>query len=546
MRRAAVAVTRTAGALGSAVPERLLIAPQDIRTSDPTVASDIYAGHLSLGGRIATTHGASPFEIEPPSALFARELHGFGWLRHLRAADTVLARVNGRALVLDWIERVGDNPHGHAAEPLVAARRLMAWLTQSPLILDGADSAAYQRFIRSLARQARRLATGLPAFETGEQKLFALLALNYFGLCASGMESQLKRWSTQLAETLADQVQPDGGLLSRNPAIIVELLLDLLPLRQGFTARRLAPPEGIVSVVDRLIPMLRMMRHGDGSLALFNGAGSTPADLVAAVLAYDYTQAGAAENAPYTGYQRVTAGDVVLIADTGPPPPPPESARCHAGCLSFEMSVGAHRLIVNCGAPHAGRPQLVQLARATAAHSTLAVADTSSCRFEPPHLAADPDGPLVLAGPRTVPVHRARTAQGTLLVASHDGYGPGFGVVHERQFALGADGSRLEGEDILKPARAGRDLPDHPFAIRFHLHPAVAATVVDGETVLLRLSTGETWQFEAGGRSVALEESVFFAGVDGTRRTLQIVVEARSGESRSVAWAFTRIPRPLV
>jgi uncharacterized heparinase superfamily protein len=73
-----------------------LIAPQDIRTSDPTLAADIYAGYFAFGGKIVNAHGRSPFELEPGSAAWARALAGFGWLRHLRAADTAVALVQFR------------------------------------------------------------------------------------------------------------------------------------------------------------------------------------------------------------------------------------------------------------------------------------------------------------------------------------------------------------------------------------------------------------------------------------------------------------------
>ena len=57
----------------TSVPDRLLISPQDIRTADPTIAGDIYAGHLVFGGSFVDAHGQSPFEIEPPSeAMSAR------------------------------------------------------------------------------------------------------------------------------------------------------------------------------------------------------------------------------------------------------------------------------------------------------------------------------------------------------------------------------------------------------------------------------------------------------------------------------------------
>jgi len=48
-----------------------------------------------------------------------------------------------------------------------------------------------------------------------------------------------------------------------------------MPLRQAFTARGLSIPQELISCVDRVLPMLRMMRHGDATLALFNGMGVT-------------------------------------------------------------------------------------------------------------------------------------------------------------------------------------------------------------------------------------------------------------------------------
>src|SRR5262245_17170627 len=70
-----------------AIPERLLIAPIDLRTADPTTALDIYAGRFVFAGEGVDADGFSAFDVEPPSDAWSRELHGFGWLRHLRATD---------------------------------------------------------------------------------------------------------------------------------------------------------------------------------------------------------------------------------------------------------------------------------------------------------------------------------------------------------------------------------------------------------------------------------------------------------------------------
>ena len=53
--------------LGSPQPVRLIFAPQDLRTADPTIATDIYSGFFAFSGRAITTSGRSPFAFTPPS-----------------------------------------------------------------------------------------------------------------------------------------------------------------------------------------------------------------------------------------------------------------------------------------------------------------------------------------------------------------------------------------------------------------------------------------------------------------------------------------------
>ena len=68
-------------------------------------------------------------------------------------------------------------------------------------------------------------------------------------------------------------------------------------------------------------------------------------------------------NMPHTGFQRLDAGTTTVIMDTGPPPPPNVSQDAHAGCLSFELSSGPSRIVVNCGMPSTGRDNWRAFAR---------------------------------------------------------------------------------------------------------------------------------------------------------------------------------------
>lgn len=528
-------------------PGRLLIAPPDIRTADPTVAADIYGGYFVFGGKAVNTHGRSPFAVPAPSLAWAMSLADFGWLRHLRAADTSLARVNARALVSDWIMQEGRPRDVPAWSLETASRRTLAWLSQSPIILDGADGFFYRRFMQSLGRHAAFLRRAISTGPTGEARLFAAMALTELGLCAEGFGKLQRQATRALLEEIASQILPDGGHVSRNPAAPVELLLFLLPLRQAFIAAGVAPPPPLLNAIDRMMPMIRTLRHGDRSLALFNGMGVTRPESLATVLAYDDTRGRPLRNAPYSGYQRLEAAGSIVLVDAGAPPPVAFSREAHAGTLSFEFSVGPQQVVVNCGAPDAGGRGMREAARATAAHSTLTLADRSSSRFVKGGRFARGFEGLLLAGPGEVTVQRADENGAITLDVSHDGYASRFGLLHRRRLALSAAGERLAGVDHLAPMtsrrrwRRGRNHPARAFALRFHLHPSIRTRLIrEGAAALIALPSGELWMFEAGGLPVGVEESIYFGSPDGARRTDQIVVAGDSGDLPRIAWSLSR------
>ncbi len=530
--------TRVAG-LGR-VPERVLIAPQDIRTGDATIAADIYSGLFAFAGRIVRASGQSPFTVMAPTWAWSAELQGFGWLRHLRVADNAVSRANARALLGEWMDRVQAHRGEMIDDPAVTARRLISLLVQSPLLLNGAEAAFYKRFMKRLALDVKAVSHG-HSLSVGYARLLCAIALTYYVICTQQTEAASERVTGIISAELEAQVLPDGGHIARNPGVPVELLLDLLPLRQGFVARRANPPPALLRAIDRIMPMVRMMRHGDGTLALFNGMGVTAPDLVAIVLAYDDSRAGLMENAPQTGYQRLVGENAVVIMDTGVPPKGPLSGEAHAGTLAFEFSHGIQRIVINCGAPFSGRPGQRQAARATAAHSTLRIEDTSSSRFLE---TADPNAlgrnPLV-SGPRHVSVERRALPEGVLLATAHDGYVSAFGYRHERLMLLEKTGNRLAGVDRLV-ARSGRRKPDCAYTVAFHLHPNVrpVAGPKPGE-IQLHVNGRAAWSFSVEGPHPRIEESVLFATLEGAKATEQIVIAAQTGETTEIRWSFERL-----
>lgn len=523
-------------------PARLLIAPQDLRTADGTNAADIYAGRFLFAGQMVEASGQSPFEIPAPSADWARALHGFGWLRHLKAADTVVARQNARALVDDWIRSCGYW-QDTAWEQAVVARRVLAWLSQSPLILNGCDREFYRRFLRSLARQVRYLRRTMNETPDGVPRLQAAIAVAAATVSMSGQGRFVRQSLRRLDQELARQILADGGHVSRNPAALLDILVDLLPVRQALTMQGMPASPTVMQAIDRMMPMIRFFRHGDGTFAHFNGMGSTPADLVATILAYDDARGSPPVNAPYSGYQRLSAGDTLVLMETGTPPEAPLSLGAHAGCLSFEMSSRRTRIIVNCGVSNSERGVWRAVSRSTAAHSTATVDDTSSARFLPETRYGGWLGAPILAGPTLVPVDREESPSGIRIVASHNGYQDTHRLIHERDLTLSEDGSVLDGVDRFRAL--GKTSRGDEYAIRFHLHPSIkASTIRSGTAILLVAPDGEAWEFVAPGCETAIEESIYLSDSYGHRRCEQIVIYGRVTHRREAAWQFCRTAAP--
>ncbi|WP_054144347.1 heparinase II/III family protein [Bosea sp. AAP35] len=528
-----VGVARRLWPFGRGTATRLLFAPHDLRTADPTTASDIYAGYYAFAGRTLRTHGEAPFDSEPASEGWAEALYGFAWLRHMHAADTAIARANARALVDDFIGRKRER-HEIARRPVVAARRLISLLSHSPLLLEGADHVFYERFVRHVSRLADRLDLALSGAVEGTTRLNCLIAVTFAAVCLDGQDARRKRLEYQLSDELDHQILPDGGHLSRNPRVLIELLLDLLPLRETFMARGIEPPRGVLMGIERMMPHLRLFRHGDGAMALFNGMSTTPPDLMATLAAYDDARARPIEQAAYSGYSRLTGDRSMVVVDAGAAPRGPHSIEAHAGCLAFEFSSGAQRLVVNCGTSRHGSAELRLAARSTAAHSTVTLDDRSSATF------GRVLGEMrIVAGPSDVRVARQDTEGGQEWVGSHDGYKRGLGAVHTRRLLLARDGAALSGEDEITLTSSPAMLPA---VARFHLHPSIKPSLIrEGHGVMLATPNGEVWAFEASGHAVSIEESIFLASADGRRRSEQLCVAFDAVATPQIVWSFSRI-----
>jgi uncharacterized heparinase superfamily protein len=489
----------------------------------------------------AHAQGPSAFNWTPANLPVEGQaaLHGFAWLRDLRAVGGDVARATARAHAADWIATQSAWT-SLSFRPDVLAARVAAWLAHYDFLVVGGDAASETTLRNSLARQVRHLNHLRLPRSPAATRIAILKGLIYAEALLFGPGKRLTQVLARLGAELAEQIRPDGGHVSRSPERQLTVLRDLIDIRSALRAADAEVPDAVTQAIDRMAPMLRFFRHGDGALTLFNDSHETESWLIDVVLTQSEARGKPLTSAPHSGFERAQAGRALLIVDAGAPEQ--KAADCaFAGTLALEFGVGKERLIVNCGAGPADEPQWAAALRATAAHSTLTLAEANSTE-----IAFSIRGARYRSRVRAVTGNRDEADGAIWIERSHDGYARRYGFLHRRKIYLAAGGDDVRGEDSLVPAPDGvgarHRRKARPFMVRFHLHPGVQATLLQDGAVLLRLPSGLGWRFAARGGDVRIDESIYFGGAT-PRRTRQLVIEGRTGsDGAAVKWALRRVP----
>lgn len=503
-------------------PSTLQISPPDPWPGRADQGAAILAGRFrfaawepTAGGNIWNPRGA-------PSEWLG-ELHSFVWLRDLAMLGGDETRQQARRLTADWIER-----NGRWSLPAwrsdVTAARIVTWLSHYDTFFASGEDSFRKAVLGSIAAQLRHLDRAWRLETAGANRIAALKGLICGTLCL-GSRDQTEQRLAMLEQELESQVLADGGHVERSPGKLLDVLQDLLEIRAALGAAQFEAPGSIQQAIDRMAPMLRYLRSGDGMLGRFNGAGGEDPLILSAVLEQASPRGKPAARAPAIGFERMTAGKLTVLADSGAPAEPPWDTCAHAGTLSLEVTVGRERLIVNCGVAPCDGERWRMAERATAAHSTITVNDRNSSEL----LGNGHIGGRVAK----VTVEGDSADGATLVDMSHDGYLRSDGITHRRRLFLSDDGTDLRGEDTLSGP------PGVPFAVRFHLHPAVNASLLQsGKDALLRLPRGGGWRLRCS-EPLALAESIYFEDAPEPRRTSQVVVTGVTGDGpTTIKWAL--------
>jgi uncharacterized heparinase superfamily protein len=525
------------GRLKGKVPLRLLAVPEDPLKGNAARGQSLRMGKFHIQGFEQGFEGLDYHKLALPPAL-TDYIHRFDWLRDLAAATN---RGDGAPVAAqianEWLLANGLKTREPAWRVDNCAWRLLNMAAGSPFLLTSTDPVYRSRVINHFARVARHLDQTAPRAQSHFAK-----SVGWTGVVAASLllpEGKARRavGENGLQEALAATIFPDGGVVSRSPVQLMELIGLLSLLRQCYIAREELVPDFLADALGRAVPALLGLTHADGGLGAWQGSAHVGAEQIEALVAASDVRARPHRQALDWGYQRVSAGKSVLLLDAGPPPLARQSASGCASTLAFELSHGSQRIIVNCGgAALVGASIPAALARGlrtTAAHSTLCIGDTNS--------TAILQGGQLGKGVAEVGLERRDIDSATRIEASHDGYVRSFGYSHSRRLILRSDGMELRGEDTLLPV--GKPKDGTPVHVRFHLGADIEITPTDNvQTALLRMADGSSWAFAAAGGALTIDDSLWVDEEGRPHPTRQLVIAADTGKGGlTIGWQLRHL-----
>lgn len=429
------------------------------------------------------------------------------------------------AVTRDWIRKQDAAGRGGGWDAYPVSLRIQNWCTfffGEHLDATRATAGAEEELWTSLELQTRHLEKRVEWHLLGnhivENAAAFVFAGSTFG--SSLGDAWMRRGIDLLATQLPEIVLPDGGHAERSPMYQARLCLlmeNLSRLEDETVLHLVAEP------LRRTRHALSRLTHPDGGIALLN-------DSAHGIYPNVEPEGIGSFALPDSGYYgaRTESGHYV-VCDAGPIGPDYQPGHAHGDTLSFELSLGGKRFVVDTGVYGYEEDEWRALARSTRAHNTVEINRLDQSDFWGAFRVGR------RARPRNIRHDQDRS--GFCLEAEHDGYEHLAGSpIHRRRFRWHRDGVLLIRDRVL----SGRDVLVRS---RFHLHPDVS--VIPQADGSLHLTSGEQncmVRF-AGPGGMRVEASWYFPEFGQRVSSRVIVVEHRASEmTAGVVFASTGDP----
>lgn len=521
-------------ALSTRGKQELFVIPADSWPGSLTEGQRILEGKFVLGSETALEQYLWFPKHLSPSAL--ADLHSFEWLRNLRSLGDNASRRVARQLILSWITH-NQNWRSLAWRPDIVGQRVSTWIGLYDFFCASADDYFRQQFFKSLYRQTRHLSRSWRDAPSTPQRLYALHGLIHALICLNHETHRLPGLFRNLQALIQTQILEDGGHKSRSPLIqlmVLRILIDLRSLlrclKQGVTDQdfegvngeflkknsskkgdhhqKTSSEKGIVSslmgllqkTIRQMAPLVRLFRHGDGSLACFGPYHRINPNLVDMVLTLADVRGRPPASAQHMGYERSISKTGLVLMNLKPSTlrSPSNIVEQGTGIFNFEWSTPRHRLIT---------------------YSDVVI---QSELFE------QGGGAQATESKHGYFAFQHKThAQGALLEAEYQSHHPSWNFSQIRSLFLSNEAFDFRGEEVLASHLQG------VYAIRFVMHPDLQIIQRD-KRIYIDSPDGQRWVCITNSSEVHIET----LETSYPSKMILLLGEITPNQPCKVRWAF--------
>ena len=511
------------------VPERIFYNPSAYLSASLTnINSDFYKITNTTPGLLWKTSIKEKQEFE--------NLHSFLWLNKL---DRKNSKVITKDIITSWINFFSNyNPNTWEME--ITAKRIIAWTSNTDITLEDSDKVYKEKFFLSLIKQANFLLKNLNNLFYYPSKIICCASIILSGMIFKENEINYKVGVKELEKIVKKYFDNTGFPKSRNPEEVFICIKYLILIREWHKEAQKHIPDFLNEIISKCGSCYVLLSCSNKQFPLFNGSTEInyqDYDIFLKNLKYKFIN----KSHEVGDLIKIKRKKLELFMDCGNPPSNNFAKHYQAGCLAFEFISNKQKVICNLGYGKYLSSKLSSISRATAAHSTLYINDTSSCTFQKNQTINKIYGNSLIHKHRIIKKNYTEDKDFYLISATHNGYEKKFGYIHTRSIRISKNEDKIFGYDELNKTKKNSSLLN--YSVRFHVYPDTKVVkTIAGNSVLISLPNGEGWSLLSETNNFQIEKNIFLGNKKGIINNESISMsEELIKENFTIKWIIERV-----
>ena len=457
------------------------------------------------------------------------KLNNFFWFFSL---DLKSSKKSAQEVISNWINK-NNKYKKEIWEFNITAKRIISWLSNHQLSYNESDEEYRSMFDHMIQKQTNHLLNEIKNSKDLENKIIGCSAIILTGLCYKIEKNYLNVGLNFLKKITNSSIDNQGFTNSRNIKQLIFFLKYFIIIREWFKESQIEVPEHIEENIYYLGQSYAFIRQNINADLLFNGNNKSNAhdfDHYLKRLGYKFKN----ENKDCGGYIILKNKKICLAMDAGSSPNPKYTQDYQSGALSFEIISNGRKLITNCGYYKRNNQNLNEISKSSAAHSTLIIDDSSSCKF-----TKKQDKLILKSGFKITQKNSVFEKNYWKINAAHDGYFKKFKSIHERNIEFFPEQMKFVGNDRIIRKKNNHNFK---FDIRFHLEPNIKLMKTqDNKSILIELED-EGWKFTCDNYEINIDNGLYFGNKNSYIENQNIFVSGTlNNNEQNIKWEIKKI-----